>query len=144
MPKFIVFEKLYCLNINNTDQDQIRLQIWIDQTKIPLSKMTFLVGQSFNLNTSFQFDNLVEVGLFDEDKREDENLLRLVRLQLNLFRQTLTIDLNSDKGSYTLFYRIELETTPEILPPPPVSPFPPGVGGDGRREIESIHTPMPT
>ena len=118
MPKFIVFEKLYCLNINNTDQDQIRLQIWIDQTKIPLSKMTFLVGQSFNLDTSFQFDNLVEVGLFDEDNREDENLLRLVRLQLNLFRQTLTIDLNSDKGSYTLFYRIELETTPEILPPP--------------------------
>jgi hypothetical protein len=141
MPKFIVFEKLYCLNINNTDQDQIRLQIWVDKTRIPLSKMTFLVGQSFNLDTSFQFDNLVEVGLFDEDNREDENLLRLVRLQLNLFRQTLTIDLNSDKGSYTLFYRIELETTPELLPPPPLSPFP--SGGDGGGTIIDEHTPMP-
>lgn len=131
MPKFIVFEKLYCVNIYNTDQDQIRLQIEVDKIRTSLSKMILLPEQSLTLNSSFQFENQVEVGLFDEDKQENENLLGLVRLQLNLFRQTLTIDLNSDKGYYILFYRIELETTPEILPPPPLSPFPPGGYGGG-------------
>lgn len=123
MPKFILFERLDCVRTNDRDEDELRLEILIDQTQIHSSRMILSSGQSWALNRSYQFENQVEVGLFDEDEQDNEDCLGFINLLLEPVHQTLTAAFDSKQGDYILSYRIELEKLPEYLPPPPPPPF---------------------
>lgn len=120
--KTLTIKRIKCFeNEDWTGDDEIRLEIRADGTLVDtLKNENFDDGETWNINKSYNFNNAIELKMYDEDWPDADDHLGTHTINANNSMQDATVSFTKDEADYELIFDLlvpQEDTTDDAVDP---------------------------